>query len=113
MWQAVLLAHGINSGPISVTVCRNQLQANRTLHHPAYSSALKIISRECVLPPLQEHSSRRGGLGYRYFVLRRDLLFLYRAYSWEDMSEMIKYLGLEDEVNSYALLGFFLFILTR
>ncbi len=42
----------------------------------------------------------------QYFVLRKDLLYLYRTFLWDDLSEMMKYLGLEDEVNSYALLGF-------
>ena len=106
MWQAVLLSHGIRSGPMFLAVSRNELQPNRALNHKAYAQALKAISLSCGLPTLQEHSARRGGLGYQYFVLRRDLLFLYRAHSWEDMTEMIKYLGLEDEVNSYALLGF-------
>ena len=100
------MAHGIRSGPLFVAVSRNELQPNRSLHRKTYAQALKDISSSCGLPAIREHSARRGGLGYQYFVLRRDLLFLYRSYSWEDMSEMIKYLGLEDEVNSYALLGF-------
>lgn len=55
---------------------------------------------------LVEHSARRGGVGFYYFVQRRDLLFLYRAFSWDNKTEMLRYVGIEDINNSYALLGF-------
>lgn len=74
--------------------------------HSSYASNLKTISEVCGIPNLREHSARRGGLGYQYFVLRRDLLFLFRSYLWDDPHEMIKDLGFEDPVNSYALLEF-------
>lgn len=106
VWQAVLLAHGISSGPLFVLITKNELQPGRSFPHSSYADSLKVMSDSCGIPTLKQHSARRGGLGYNYFVLRRDLLFLYRTFSWATLSEMIKYLGLEDEVNSYALLGF-------
>lgn len=106
LWQAVLMAHGIRSGPMFVMISKNKLHANRPLAHSSYAGNLKVISGVCGIPILREHSARRGGLGYLYFVLRRDLLFLFRSFLWDDVNEMIKYLGLEDPVNSYALLGF-------
>lgn len=106
MWQGVLSAHGITSGPLFVLVSKNKLQPGRSLPHQLYAANLKAMSRECGIPSLQEHSARRGVLGYLYFVLRKDLLFLYRSLSWASLPEMIQYLGLEDPVSSYALLGF-------
>lgn len=106
LWQAVLLAHGITSGPVFVMISKNKLHGNRMMAHSSYAANLRTISKVCGIPNLREHSARRGGLGYLYFVLRRDLLFLFHSFLWEDVGEMIKYLGLEDQVNSYALLGF-------
>eukprot|EP00171_Calliarthron_tuberculosum_P014292 IDg14292t1 len=104
VWKAVLRAHGIVSGPIFVTITSNKLYGGRKLSHSAYEDALKQFSLSCGIPPLQEHSARRAGLGYQYFVLKKDLLFLFRSYSWDDLNEMIRYIGLTDTVN--ALLGF-------
>ncbi len=42
-------------------------------------------------------------MGYQYSVLRKDLLYLFRTFLWDDLSEMMKYLALEDELISDAL----------
>lgn len=39
-------------------------------------------------------------------MLRRDVLFIYRAFNWESLSEMEKYIGIEDVYKSYAVIGF-------
>lgn len=106
VWQAVLIAHGSTSGPVFVLVSKNKLYGNWMMAHSSYAANLKKISEICGILRLREHSARRGGLGYQYFLLRRDLLFLFRSYFWDDLLEMINYLGLEDQENSYAALGF-------
>lgn len=105
-WLNVLLAHGLYEENIFMHVKSNVLQGGTQLDGKTYGKLLKIMGEQCGVVGLAEHSARRGGIGYLYFVLRRDLLFLYRAYSWETLSEMLKYIGIEDVHNSFALLGF-------
>ena len=42
-----------------------------------YLCTLKRIGAEVGIENLSEHSARRGGIGYEYFVLRRDIFFLF------------------------------------
>lgn len=45
-------------------------------------------------------------LDFATFIPRRDLDFMYRACCWESLTEMIRYIDIEDIHKSYALLGF-------
>lgn len=106
VWQAVFFAHGITSAPVFVMNSKNKLHGNRMIAHSSYAANSKKVSEICGVPRLREHSARRSGLGHQFFVLRRDLLFLFHSFLSDDVHEMIQYLGLEDQVNSYAALRF-------
>ena len=105
-WLCVLRAYNLDEGTLFLQVTGNQLQGGTCFDGSSYARVLKDIGRECGIPGLAEHSARRGGAGFHYFVLRKDLFFLYRAFSWESLTEMMKYIGIEDVYNSYAMLGF-------
>ncbi len=97
-------AHGAFEGPLFVSIVDNRLQLGKELHHRAYASQLGDLPRDCGMPTIREHSARRGCLGYQCFVLEKDMMMLYRTLAWNDLNELLKYLGLQDEENSYALL---------
>ena len=105
-WFCVLRSHAVCSGNLFVQVKSNVLQGGTKLDGSSYVRLLRGMGEKCGIYGLAEHSPRRGGAGYYYYALRRDLFFLYRAFSWESLTEMLKYVGLEDVHNSYALLGF-------
>ena len=105
-WLCVLRAHKVCNGSLFLQVRSNVLQGGTKLDGTTYGRLLRQMGEFCGIEGLAEHSARRGGAGYHYYVLRRDLFFLYRAFSWDSLSEMLKYIGIEDVNNSYALLGF-------
>ncbi len=55
---------------------------------------------------LSEHSARRGGIGYYYYLLRWDIIAIFRCFKWDSLQHMLIYIGIEDKANSYALSGF-------
>lgn len=106
-WLCVLKRHGIDSGPLFPSVVSNKLQKGTVLSHRLYGTTLAKLGRSVGLSqPLSEHSARRGGVSYYYYVLRWDLHAIYRAFKWESFEEMLNYLGVTDPSNSYALAGF-------
>lgn len=105
-WLCVIRSFGMDEGNLFLQVSGNELQGGTELDSSTYARLLRQIGSECGINGLAEHSARRGGAGYHYFVLRRDLFFIYRTFSWESIGEMMKYIGIEDVYNSYALLGF-------
>ena len=68
--------------------------------------ALAGMPTKCGIPTTGEDIARRGGLGYLYSVLKKYLLNRFRVLSRRDMNEMVKYMRLQEDVNSYDLLGF-------
>lgn len=105
-WLCVLRAHGVADGKLFLQVTLNVLQGGTAFDGATYGRLLRSMGEKCGIHGLAEHSARRGGAGYHYFVLRHDLFFLHRTFNWESMSEMMKYIGIGDVHNSYALLGF-------
>lgn len=105
-WLCVLRSHGICQGSVFLQVRSNVLQGGTSLDGCTFGRTVRELGELSGIIGLSEHSARRGGAGYHYFVLRRDLLFMFRAFSWESVTEMLKYIGIEDVHNSYALLGF-------
>ena len=96
------------SGNLFVQVKSNVLQSGTELDGSSYARLLRGMGQKCAIYGLAEYSARRGGARYYYYVLRRDLFFLYRAFPWESLTELMKYGSLEDVHNSYALLGLLL-----
>ena len=64
------------------------------------------MSVSCGIQQLAVYSARLGGAGYHIFVLRRDICFLFRMFSWDTFEEMLKYISITDVHNSYALFWF-------
>ena len=106
-WLCVLSAFGIVPGPFFPMVVSNKLQYGKKIDHSTYSRRLKQIGIEAgVSGNLSEHSARRGGGGYYYFVLRWDIVAMYRCFKWDSLNEMLQYIGFDDNANSYALAGY-------
>lgn len=66
------------------------LQGGTVLDGTCYGRTLREVGEACGILGLAEHSTRRGGAGYNYFVLRRDLYFLYRSFSWESFLPLVQ-----------------------
>lgn len=81
-WICVLRSHEVLNGNLFLQVVNNRLQGGTKMNPSTYSVSLQEMGVQCGIPALQEHSARRGGAGFHYFVLRRDLFFMYRAFSW-------------------------------
>eukprot|EP00172_Hildenbrandia_rubra_P002175 Plantae.Rhodophyta-Hildenbrandia_rubra.ctg2863.p1 GENE.Plantae.Rhodophyta-Hildenbrandia_rubra.ctg2863~~Plantae.Rhodophyta-Hildenbrandia_rubra.ctg2863.p1 ORF type:complete len:400 (+),score=35.73 Plantae.Rhodophyta-Hildenbrandia_rubra.ctg2863:217-1416(+) len=106
-WLAVCDKHGIRSGPVFPEIVGNRLQQGHAIDPSTYRKALRDMGRETgISDALSEHSARRGGAGFLYFVLRIDLWTLFHMHFWETLMELLRYIGIEDLKNSYALLGF-------
>lgn len=105
-WLYVLRSHAAHKDHIFLQIQSNALEGGTKLEGGSYAKTLRHIGDSCGILNLAEHSARRGGAGFHYFVLRRDLLFLYRAFSWKSLDEMLNYIDIEDVHSSYALLGF-------
>lgn len=54
------------------------------------------MGERCRIHDLVEHSARLGGARFHYYVLLRDLFLLYRAFSWNSLTEKFKYISIED-----------------
>ncbi len=97
----------IFSGPLFPMVVSNALQPGRRIDHGAYRRRLKKLGKEAgIAGNVSEHSARRGGAGYHYFVLRWEIVAMYRCFKWDCFNEMLQHIGVEDKSNSYALAGF-------
>lgn len=105
-WLCVLDAHEVADGKLFLKVESNVLQDGTELVGESYGRGLRVMGQQCGISLLSADSGRRGGLGFLYFVLRQDLMYLRMIYGWENLCEMCTYLGVEDRVNSYAVLGF-------
>jgi len=106
-WLCVLRTFGIFSGPLFPKVVSNRLQPQYRMEHESYRRTLKsICSRAGISDNVTEHSARRGGAGYHYFVLRWDIVAMFRCFKWDTFQHMLLYIGVEDKYNSYALAGF-------
>lgn len=75
--------------------------------HDAYRETLGYMSHGAGCSGrLTEHSARRGGAQYHYYVLGYSLRAIMQNFRWESMAEMMKYLGIDDTLNPYDQLGF-------
>lgn len=74
VFLCVLRKHNMDIGYIFKNVTSNPLRFT-------YKRTLISMSKKCGIPEFAEHSTRRGGAGYLYFVLRLDLVYIYRAFS--------------------------------
>lgn len=92
-WLCVLRAHKVCNGSLFLQVRSNVLQSGTKLDGTTYGRLLRQMGEVCGMEGLAEHSARRGGAVYHYYVLRRDI-FLYRAFSWDSLSEMLKFIGI-------------------
>ncbi len=88
-------------------VVSNALQPGQRIDRDTYRQRLKKLGDEAGLAGnLSEHSSRRRGARYHYFVLRWDIVAMYRCFKWDRFNEIVQYIGVEDKSNSNALAGF-------
>ncbi len=80
-WLCVLRSFWINYGPLFPMVISNKLQSGRRLDHETYRSCLRRIGeRAGISGHLTEHRPRRGGAGYHYFILLREIVAIYRCF---------------------------------
>ncbi len=78
-WLCVLRSFGIFSGPLFPMAVSNSLQPGRGIDNGTYRRRLKKLGEEAgIARHLSEHSARRGCAGYHYFVLRWDIVAMYR-----------------------------------
>jgi len=106
-WLCILRKNGITSGPLFPQIVGNRPQVNERLQHGTYRTKLKdMCRRQGICENVGEHSARRGGAGYYYFVLRWDILAMFRSFKWKSFQHMLSYIGVEDKNNSYANAGF-------
>lgn len=72
-WLCVLRAHNVVEGNLFIQLVSNKLQGGTLFDGSSYGRALREMGDGCGVYGLAEHSARRGGAGYNYFVLRRDI----------------------------------------
>ena len=75
-WFCVLRFHAVCNRNPFVQVKSNVLQGGTNLDGSSYARLLRGMGEKCGMYSLAEHSARGEGEGY-YYVLRRDLFFLY------------------------------------
>lgn len=105
-WLCVLRAHGVADGNIFVQVTSNVLQGGTVLDGATYGRIVRSLGDKCGVQGLVEHSARRGEQDTTVSFCATIYIFLYITFSWESLTEMMKYIGIKDVHNSYALLGF-------
>ena len=95
------------SGPLFPEVHRNQVLFGKGMSSDVYSLNVKsIFSKLGITDNATEHSPRRGGLGFRYYVLGENLDYIRDFVGHSDLKETLTYIGLFDPQNSYVIQGY-------
>lgn len=75
-----LKKRSVTSGQLFPAIFRNRIQGGRELSPDSHVETLRLLGSTYGFSwRLQDYSARRGGIGYECFVLRKDMLYLYRA----------------------------------
>lgn len=89
-WLSVLKLYLIQSIHLFPAITNNRLQPGNILDYATYGRNLATIGDACgIHGRLTEHSARRCGAGYFYFLLRYDLLTKSQLFRWDNMSQML------------------------
>ena len=93
--------------PLYAKIVKNQPQLGQQMTSGAYSAAIKYIFKTlCISDRATEHSPRRGGCGFRYFVLNEDIPYIRDILGHANTQETIAYVGINDRKNSYVSQGY-------
>ena len=96
-----------SNGPLFPDIHRNQVLYGKFMSPDVYSLNVKNIFLSLgITDSATEHSPRRGGLGFRYFVLGETLDYIRDIVGHVDLKETITYIGLHDPNNSYVTQGY-------
>ena len=105
--HCVLHTFGINGGTLVPAIVRNNIQSSRRKEHEIYRNTIRQIATKAeISDSMSEHSTHRGGAVYYYFIMRWDLMAIYRCFKWESFGQMINYIYVEDQSYSFALARF-------
>ncbi len=79
-WLCVLRSFCIFSGPLFPMVISNALQPGQRIDYGTHWQRLKKLGADSgIAGKLSEHNPRREGAGYHCFVLRWDIVAMYRC----------------------------------
>ena len=102
-------SQGGNNGtaPLFPNIHRNQVLRGQLMASNTYSAALKAIFKTLgITDNATEHSPRRGGSGFRYYVLGEHPDYIRDILGHANTTEALNYIGFEDAQNSYVIQGY-------
>ena len=95
------------NGPLFPSIVNNEVQHGKRLPSDSYRTHVRDLFSELgVATNASEHSPKRGGSGFRFYVLGEQISYIRDVVGHKRTKDTLRYIGLYDDRNSYIEQGY-------